>query len=73
MVSVASDELRPIVEDRSPVHPDPTTLCRVLVGLPDVDVLDVTVATDIAPMMVDVASTEPRPGCGRCATPASVH
>ena len=53
--------------------PDPMTLCRVLVGLPDVDVLNVTDATEVSPMVVEVASILDRPGCRACGTGATVH
>ncbi len=55
------------------MHHDAMSLCRVLVGLPDVDVLAATEATDTEPMVVEVASMRARPGCRGCGTVATVH
>ncbi len=50
---------------------DPTRMCELLVGLPDIDVIGVA---DPEPgrLVVVVAAREARPVCGRCATAAWV-
>ena len=52
------------------MHLEPTSICRALVGLADVDVVGVIPWT--APMQVHIASTLPRPSCSGCKTPARV-
>jgi len=53
------------------VEIDPTRMCELLVGLPDIDVIGVA---DPEPgrLVVVVAAREARPVCGRCATAAWV-
>jgi transposase len=53
-----------------PVHLEPTSICRALVGLADIDVVGVIAWT--VPMQVHIASTMPRPSCSSCGTPARV-
>jgi transposase len=50
---------------------DPTRMCELLVGLPDVDVIGVD---DPVPgqLVVVIEPREPRPACGRCQSPAWV-
>ena len=50
---------------------DPTRMCELLVGLPDVDVLGVDDPV-AGHLVVVVAPREDRPSCGRCGTPAWV-
>jgi transposase len=53
-----------------PVQLEPTSICRALVGLADVDVVGVIGWT--VPMQVHIASTAPRPTCRSCGTAARV-
>ena len=48
----------------------PTSMCRALVGLADIDVIGVIAWT--VPMQVHIASTTPRPACAACQGPARV-
>ncbi len=50
---------------------DPTRMCELLVGLPDVDVLGVEDPV-AGHLVVKVAAREDRPSCGRCGTRAWV-
>jgi transposase len=52
------------------VERDATSMCRLLVGLPDVDVIGIVRWS--APMQVHIRSTAPRPACPRCGAPAVV-
>src|SRR3954452_6246460 len=55
----------------APVELDPTRMCELLVGLPDVNVLAVA---DVAgePLRVRVETREPRPACPSCGRDAAV-
>ena len=50
---------------------DPTAVCELLVGLPDVNVLGI-VDVDGMSLVVHVESRGSRPGCERCGMPARV-
>ena len=50
---------------------DPTRMCELLVGLPDIDVLGVD-EFEPGRLVVVVSVRENRPLCGRCETPAWV-
>ena len=50
---------------------DPTRMCELLVGLPDIDVVGVEVV-EPGSLVVVVAAREQRPVCGRCGTTAWV-
>ena len=52
------------------MHLEPTSICRALVGLADVDVVGVIPWT--VPMQVHIASTLPRPSCSICGASARV-
>jgi transposase len=56
---------------RAPVDVDPTRMCELLVGLPDVTVLGVFDQSD-SPLRVHVETREPRPACAGCGRPALV-
>ena len=49
---------------------EPTSICRALVGLADIDVVGVIPWT--VPMQVHIASTTPRPDCFSCDTEARI-
>ncbi|MFP4636514.1 MAG: ISL3 family transposase [Nitriliruptoraceae bacterium] len=49
---------------------EPTSMCRALVGLADIDVVGVIAWT--VPMQVHIASTTPRPTCRACDAPARI-
>ena len=50
---------------------DPTRMCELLVGLPDVDVLGVD-QPEPGALVVLIEPRQRRPSCGRCSTPAWV-
>jgi transposase len=52
------------------VHLEPTSICRALVGLADIDVVGVIGWT--MPRRVHIASTLPRPTCSSCGIPARI-
>ena len=56
---------------RAPVELDPTRMCELLVGLPDVKVLAVV---DVAgePLRVHIETREPRPVCPSCGGAAAI-
>lgn len=51
---------------------DPTRMCELLVGLPDVNVLAVDDDRSDAGVVVHIESQMARPGCAGCGTPARV-
>ena len=57
--------------ERAPVIVDPTRVCELLVGLPDVNVLGVVDVAD-GPLRVHVESRGERPACGECGGAANV-
>ena len=50
---------------------DPTHMCELLVGLPDVTVLGVEDIED-GPLMVHIETRAARPGCRRCGVVAQM-
>jgi len=55
----------------APAELDPTRMCELLVGLPEVDVIGVD-QPEPGELVVVIERGETRPSCSRCATPAWV-